>query len=106
MIIYNKLVRDKIPEIIEEQGKIQSSKVLDQKDYYQMLEQKLLEEVQEFLDANNKEKTDEMADILEVFYTILEVRGVSLEEVEKKRRDKKSQRGGFEKRILLESVTE
>ena len=100
MKIYNKLVRDKIPEIIEAEGKQVKFKLLDDKEYRKELNKKLQEEVKEYLEDNN---TEELADIIEVVYGILNSMNISLEEFEKIRKDKAEQKGTFQKRIFLES---
>ena len=100
---YHKLVRDRIPEIIEKDGKTCECSVLSQEDYLVMLDQKLNEELAEYQESKSME---ELADLLEVMSAVATARGSSMEEVEKIRASKKEKRGGFEKRILLETVTE
>ena len=100
---YHKLVRDRIPEIIEKDGKTCECSVLSQEDYIVMLDQKLDEELAEYQESKSME---ELADLLEVMSAVATARGSSMEEVEKIRASKKEKRGGFEKRILLETVTE
>ena len=102
-IIYHKLVRDKIPEIIEKDGKTGKYSVLSQQDYLTMLDQKLNEELAEYQESKSME---ELADLLEVISAVAAARGSSMEEVEAIRQKKKEKRGGFEKRILLEEVLE
>ena len=100
---YHKLVRDRIPEIIEKDGKSCVCSELSQEDYIIMLDQKLNEELAEYQDGKSME---ELADLLEVMAAVAAARGSSLDEVEKIRLRKKEKRGGFEKRILLETVFE
>lgn len=101
MKIYNKLVRDKIPEIIEADGKSCKTRILPDEEYIAALEQKLNEEVAEYQKDKNLE---EMADVLEVLNAICIAKGYSLEELEALRKEKAEKRGGFEKKIFLESV--
>lgn len=101
MKVYNKLVRDKIPEIIQADGKTCKTRILLNEDYITVLEAKLNEEVAEYQENRNLE---EMADILEVLQAICIARGHSLEELEAMRARKAKERGGFEKKIFLESV--
>ena len=101
MKIYNKLVRDKIVDIIEGEGRKVNYIILDDKDYRKELNKKLQEEVKEHLEDNNVE---ELADIVEVIYGILNSMNVSIEDFEKVRMDKKEKRGAFEKRIYLEET--
>lgn len=103
MKIYNKLVRDKIPEIISSTGKIAITRELDDEEYLRELNIKLQEEVKEYLEDNNVE---ELADIVEVIYGILNVKVVLPEDFEKIRRGKFEKRGGFDKKIFLEKVVE
>ncbi len=102
-IEYHKLVRDRIPEIIEKDGKTCKWSVLTQQDYITLLDQKLNEELTEYQESKSME---ELADLLEVMSAVANARGSSMEEVEKIRLSKKDKRGGFENRILLETVTE
>lgn len=101
MRIYNKLVRDKITEIIEADGRVAKYKILDDNEYRQELNKKLQEEVKEYLEDNNVE---ELADIVEVIYGILNSMNVSIKEFEKIRINKQEKRGAFEKKIYLEEA--
>ncbi len=101
MKVYNKLVRDRIPEIIEADGKTCKTHILSDAEYIRFLEEKLNEEVAEYQKDKNIE---EMADVLEVLQAICIANGYSLEKLEEKRAQKATERGGFSKRIFLESV--
>lgn len=101
MKIYNKLVRDKITDIIEADGRITKYRILDDNEYRQELNKKLQEEVKEYLEDNNVE---ELADIVEVIYGILNSMDVSIKEFEKIRINKQEERGAFEKKIYLEEA--
>lgn len=103
MKIYNKLVRDKIVDIIESDGRTAKYRTLDNNEYRQELNKKLQEEVKEYLEDNNVE---ELADIVEVIYGILGSMNISAQEFEKIRLSKKEEKGGFEKRIYLEEAEE
>lgn len=98
---YNKLVRDRIPEIIEDEGRLAKDHVLSEEEFITELDKKLSEEVKEYQEVKNLE---EMADILEVLYAICKVRGFTVEELETMRREKAEKRGGFDKRLYLEYV--
>ncbi len=100
-ISYNKLVRDKIPEIIQASGKICETEILSDEEYLQMLDNKLDEELAEYHQEPNIE---ELADLLEVLYATAKARGHSIEELEHVRVEKQKTRGGFDKKILLKSV--
>ena len=99
MKIYNKLVRDKIPEIINADNRKAITRILDTDEYIKELNTKLQEEVKEYLEDNNVE---ELADIVEVIYAILDSKNISIEEFEKVRKAKVEKRGAFKKRIFLE----
>jgi len=100
-ITYKKAVRDKIPEIIENSGKKCVVHKLTDDDYLLELEKKLHEEITEYL--SNKD-LEELADVFEVLYRILELRKVSVEEMESIRSEKFLKRGGFEKNYFLLEV--
>ena len=102
-IIYDKLVRDKIPEIIEKSGKSCEIEILSDDEYLQMLDKKLDEELAEY---HQEQNIEELADLLEVLYATAQARGYSIEELEQVRVEKQKSRGGFDKKILLGSVTE
>lgn len=98
---YNKLVRDRIPEIIKESGRNCTTEILSDTDYLRMLDEKLDEELAEYHQDQNLE---ELADLLEVIRAIAVARGCSLDELERIRVEKFQQRGGFEKRLFLKEV--
>lgn len=100
--IYNKLVRDKIPEIIIANGEEPITYSLGADEYKQELYKKLREEVNEFL---ADESIEELADILEVMHGILNSKQLTFEDLEKVRKAKREKRGGFEKRIYLKMTT-
>ena len=102
-IIHNKLVRDRIPEIIEGSGKTCVTRLLPQAEYLAALDAKLTEELAEYQADKSME---ELADLLEVMMAVAEARGHSFAEVEAIRRAKAEKRGGFRERIFLESVTD
>ena len=98
MIRYDKLVRDKIPQLIAEKGERPLVRVLDEEEYAECLERKLDEETAEYhLDKN----PEELADILEVVFALAEQQGCSLEELMELYQQKHDARGGFAERIFL-----
>lgn len=101
MPTYNKLVRDKIPEIISASGKKANCRILGKDEYITELDRKLNEECAEYQTDKNIE---ELADMLEVIYAIAEARGYSAAELERVRLEKSEKRGGFSQRIFLENV--
>ena len=100
---YYKLVRDRIPEIIEANGKICVWETLSQEDYIRLLDEKLNEELSEYQESKSLE---ELADLLEVMQADVRARGWTLEELEHVRADKAAKRGGFARKILLKEVFE
>ena len=102
MKVYNKLVRDKILDIIEKnEGKKPNFRILNSTDYLSELNIKLQEELKEYLESG---EVEELADLEEVLRAILSLKNVSYEEFENIRIEKVKKRGGFEKRIYLESL--
>lgn len=100
---HNKLVRDKIPEIIQNSGKIPRTRILSDELYLAELNKKLNEECAEYQADNSFE---ELADMLEVMYAIVEARGCTVKELENIRLEKRRMRGGFKDKIFLEYVEE
>ena len=100
-IQYNKLVRNKIPEVITAAGKHPVTDVLPEQEMKAALDRKLQEEVQEYLDSHSIE---EMADVLEVLHGIAFHMGISWDTIEQERIRKRDERGGFEKGIRLMRV--
>ena len=100
---YDKLVRDRIPEVIQAQGKKVVWRILTEEEHLVKLEEKLYEEVEEYQEDKS---LDEMADVLEVLYSICSARGYTAAELEAEREKKAKNRGGFKDRIFLEYVDE
>ena len=98
MIYYDKAIRDKIPEIIENDGHSCNVKIMSDEEFLIEIEKKLTEEVSEYQADKNPE---ELADILEVIYRIAKHRGISKEELENIRIKKAKERGGFDKNLFL-----
>ncbi len=101
VIEYNKLVRDKIPQIIEEDNKKCYVRVLNDDEYLSMVDAKLDEELAEY---HKDQNIEELADMLEVIYAATKARGYSIEELERVRREKAEKRGAFDMKIFLETV--
>lgn len=102
-IQYHKLVRDKIPQIIEAQGKTCVTQILSQEDYLRMVDEKLNEELSEYQESKSLE---ELADLLEVMEAAVKARGYTWEGLLAVRDEKREKRGGFQDRILLTEVIE
>ena len=101
MKVYDKLVRDNIPNIIKEAGKTPEIEIISGKLKEEYLEKKLSEEVNEYLEDRNLE---ELADIMEVLFGLADYLGYSEEELLNKRMEKKLARGGFKDGIILKGV--
>jgi predicted house-cleaning noncanonical NTP pyrophosphatase (MazG superfamily) len=100
---YNKLVRDRIPEIIEASGAKCTVEVLSDEKYIEMLDAKLDEELAEYYKDRNIE---ELADLLEVIYAAAAARGYTQSALEATRAKKAKERGVFNKKILLVETIE
>ncbi len=96
---YNKLVRDNIPEYIESKGEDALYHIADDAEYWMKLKEKLSEEVKEF---TKDETAEELADLLEVIHAIARHKGFDQKEIEKIRKKKLKEKGGFKNRIILD----
>ena len=103
IIKYNKLVRDRIPEIIGKDGKTCKTEVLNNEAYLRMIDAKLDEELAEY---HKDQNIEELADLMEVIYAAAAARGYTVEQLEQVRAEKAAKRGGFQKKILLVEVEE
>lgn len=98
MKVYNKLVRDKIPEIMRENDAMPVIRILNNKEYVEELKKKLQEEVSEYLESG---EIEELADMQEVMLAILDAENVEVADFEKIRTDKVLKKGAFSKKIFL-----
>lgn len=98
---YHKLVRDKIPQIIEQSGSVCRYRTLEHDRYLACLDEKLNEEVAEY---QQSKALEELADILEVMRAVVTARGYTWQELEDLRQEKYNSRGGFADRVFLEEV--
>ena len=101
--VHNKLVRDRIPEIIEASGKTCVTEVLPQDAYIRALDAKLNEELAEYQQSKSLE---ELADLLEVMGAVVQARGYTWDDLTRVRKEKRAQRGAFDQRIFLKEVIE
>lgn len=103
--VYNKLVRDNIPDIIHSNGEKPIIRILSNDEYKQELERKLYEEYQEVLNTtNSKDRIEELADMLEIIISLAKLEDKSLDDVVEVAKVKRLKRGGFDKKIYLEKV--
>jgi predicted house-cleaning noncanonical NTP pyrophosphatase (MazG superfamily) len=100
---YHKLVRDFIPKMIEESGKEAKVEILDEVEYQKKLNEKLIEECQEWIESG---AIEEIADILEVLRAIAKMKGCDWDDVERICLEKREERGGFDQRVLLVQTEE
>ncbi len=98
---YNKLVRDRIPEIIRQQGRTCSTAIMPDARYVASLKQKLVEESQEALQAPPDEVLGELADIYEVIDALLAALSIDRADILREQARKRAERGGFQGRICL-----
>lgn len=107
---YNKLIRDNIPEHLDNKGVEYTSHIADEKECWEKLQDKLQEEVAETISEmkleNNKTITEELADVLEVIHAIANYKNIKLEDIEHIRKLKKEEKWGFDQRIILDKTQE
>ncbi|WP_408010530.1 nucleoside triphosphate pyrophosphohydrolase [Pseudalkalibacillus sp. A8] len=97
MPVYSKLVRVRIPEIIDAGGDDYETRILDEKEYLKALEEKAGEELKEYQDAEDSDSVlEELADLMEVVYALAKARGFTIEELESIRNRKADVRGGVQ----------
>lgn len=105
MPVHNKLVRDRILEVIEKAGKNYTSRILSEEEYKQEVRKKMHEELAEYEEAaTNEEAVEELADLLELIHAAAFIHGASIEQLENIRHQKATKRGGFNERIYLIEV--
>ena len=102
--IFNKLVRDKIPEIIEANGEIAKCRILEKQEFKAELEKKLFEEYNEVLESAGSERVEELADMLEIIKALAEVENATIEQVIQVAEAKAQKRGAFKEKIFLEKT--
>lgn len=98
---YGKLVRDHIPDIIAAEGRACQIETLSEEQYRQALLVKLVEEAQEAAQADREALVSELADLYEVIAALMKVEGITAERVSAVQEQRRTERGGFEKRIRL-----
>lgn len=105
MPIYNKLVRDRIPEVIQKTGKKFSTRILNESEYIVQLKKKAYEELEEYVNTDNKkDAVEELADLLEIMHALANYHNSTIHEVEEIRKQKSEKRGGFKEKIFLIEV--
>lgn len=102
--IYNKLIRDRIPEIIENDHKTCATRILNDEEYLKCLKSKLLEECNEVINAEGEDIKKEIADVLEVLEALENTLHIDYQEVLSIKEKKARSNGAFDKKIYLEYV--
>ena len=103
--VYNKLVRDNIPEIIKCNNDGEAViRILSNEEYKKALEDKLYEEYQEVLESSGEDRVEELADMLEIMISLAKLEKSNLEKIIERAKKKKAKRGGFDKKLYLEKV--
>ena len=101
-VFYTKLVRDRIPEIIESNGDVCETRILNDEEFQIELKKKMVEEANEVLNSSKEKLSDELADVLEIIGSLADFNELSMKEIEEVRKNKKEKRGGFDNKIFLE----
>ena len=104
--VYNKLVRDNIPDIIRSNGETPVTSILNDSDYKKALEDKLYEEYDEVINSEGSDRCEELADMIEVIRSLANLENKSLDDIVTLAGEKRAKRGGFDKKIFLERVIE
>ncbi len=102
--VYNKLVRDNIPNIIRNNNEEPITRILSDDEYKNELEKKLYEEYQEVIEANGEDRIEELADMLEVMKALANLENKTLEDIINTSEQKNKKRGAFNEKIFLEKV--
>ncbi|RNA66924.1 nucleoside triphosphate pyrophosphohydrolase [Alteribacter keqinensis] len=107
MPVYNKLVRDRIPEVIAHTGKKAVWETLTDEQYLSCAKEKMKEELGEYLASkNDDEAVEELADLLELIYCLAEQHNSTVDQLEVVRREKAEKRGSFKEKVFLREVIE
>ena len=102
VVKYNKLIRDKIPQIIKDDGWIPKTRILNKKEFRRELKKKVLEETKELIKAEEKEEViDEIVDIQEITDALIREYGLTKLIIKAEQKKKNKKRGGFKKRLFL-----
>ena len=102
--IYNKLVRDNIPEIIKQKGEVPIIKILNDDEYKKELENKLFEEYKEVINSSGEDRCEELADMIEVIRSLANLENKKIEDIINIADNKSLKRGTFKNKIYLEKV--
>lgn len=107
MVTYNKLVRDKIPAIIEKDGLVCKTKQLNEEQFRKEVVLKFYEELEEYTRAQTEEEAkEELADVMELVHTLMELHQINPEQLDTIRQQKNEKCGSFEQKVFLVEVTD
>ncbi|MFF5994969.1 nucleoside triphosphate pyrophosphohydrolase [Lysinibacillus sp. KU-BSD001] len=107
MVAFNKLVRDKVPSLVTKDGGSYSLKLLSPLEHQHEITKKMYEELDEYHAAQSKDEAiEELVDMVELIYAAIKLHDVSPEDFEAIRLEKKKKKGGFEKGIYLNSISQ
>ncbi len=98
---HKKLIRDKIPEIIEAHNGKYETRIMEEGEFKKELKKKLIEEVEEVIEAEESELKKELADVLEIIKSIAENENIDFKLIEEKQKQRREERGGFKKKLFL-----
>ena len=98
---YNKLIRDRIPEIIRRNGHVCELEIMSAEEYGQALREKLIEEAMEAASASGYDLLTELADLYEVMNALMKINHIDFAQVRTIQEQRRAERGGFEQRIRL-----
>ena len=101
-VFYKKLVRDNIPEIIENSGGVCETRILNNEEFEMELRKKLVEESKEVLNSSKEELVGELADVLQLINNLVKNNQLTMEDVQNEMKLKEEKRGGFDKKLFLE----
>lgn len=102
---FSKLIRDHVPEILKNKNASLKYHVMSDEEYLKRLNEKLMEETLEVLEASSREEfIEEFSDVIEVIYAIAKVQNIDVEEIERERVKKREVKGGFEKKFYADSI--
>ncbi len=99
---YNKLIRDRILEIIKAAGERPSWRILNKKEYLREIKKKILEEAKELTGAKNKKEIiNEIVDIQELIDILISEFSLTKPAIKRQQKIKNKKRGGFKKKLFL-----
>jgi len=96
-----KLVRDKFPDLVKKAGEKREFSKCSQKEYIQILKEKILEEAIELYLAQGECNESDLADIQELIYAIIKEFNISKAKLDNIRQGKVKEKGKYTKGFLM-----